>query len=460
MPTEFTLPDLGEGIESGDVVDVLVSVGDTIAVDQDILEVETEKAVIPVPSSVAGVVEKIHVNKGDTIPIGAAILSVAAGGDQPEQHAQAEAQHTEEQESRAAAATTPSESSNAAANGSTVATSTASEPVSPSSPPAQAAADHKPPTSAGDDDHPAPAGPDTRRYARELGVDLSRITGTGEGGRITREDVRRSVQEAMSQGSPTTPPARQTSPAAQPATRDGKADSDEFGSVHISPLPRIRQAIARNMARSASAIPHVTNFDDADITELNLIRKSSSADYGDVKLTMMPFVIKACALALKRHPEINATLDLDNNQIIYKDYVNIGIAVDTPRGLVVPVMQDAVSQSIPNLARGLAVMADSARDGKFSLEDLKGGSFTISNLGAIGGTYSTPIINYPEVAILLLGRSRKLPVVTRDDEVEIRLMMPLSLSYDHRLVDGAAAARFLNEVKDYLQNPGRLLLAP
>jgi pyruvate dehydrogenase E2 component (dihydrolipoamide acetyltransferase) len=215
------------------------------------------------------------------------------------------------------------------------------------------------------------------------------------------------------------------------------------------------------MARSASTIPHVTNFDDADITELERIRKGSMADYvGDVKLTMMSFVLKAVAMALKHHAEVNASLDLEHKQIIYKDYVNVGVAVDTPRGLVVPVMRDVDRLSIPQIAQSMARLADDARNARFKVDDLRGGTFTVSNLGAVGGTYSTPIINHPEVAVLLVGRSRKLPVVTDDDDIQVRLMMPLSLSYDHRLVDGATAARFLNDVIEFLEVPGRLLLAP
>ena len=206
--------------------------------------------------------------------------------------------------------------------------------------------------------------------------------------------------------------------------------------------------------------PRVTNFDDADVTALEAIRKNSKQEYaaGGVKLTSMPFLIKAVAMALKSHPVINASVDLEAGQIIYKDYINVGIAVDTERGLVVPSLRNADKLGIPDIARQLGTMAENVRGNKFSIDDLRGGTFTISNLGAIGGTYSTPIINTPETAILLVGRSRKLPVVV-DDEVQVRLMMPLSLSYDHRLIDGGAAARFLNEVIGYLEAPSRLLLA-
>ena len=210
-----------------------------------------------------------------------------------------------------------------------------------------------------------------------------------------------------------------------------------------------------------STVPRVTNFDDADITDLERLRGRSKDDYAaqGIKLTTMPFLIKAVATALRHHPSLNAVLDQENEQIIYKDYVNIGIAVDTDRGLVVPVMRDVDRVGIPDVARGLAEMAGKVRGGQFGVNDLRGGSFTISNLGAIGGQYSTPIVNIPEVAILLVGRSRKLPVVMPDDSIQPRLMMPLSLSYDHRLVDGGTAARFLNDVIGYLESPSRLLLA-
>jgi pyruvate/2-oxoglutarate dehydrogenase complex dihydrolipoamide acyltransferase (E2) component len=241
----------------------------------------------------------------------------------------------------------------------------------------------------------------------------------------------------------------------------GERGCDAWGDIITDRVTKIRATIAANMVRSKATAPHVTNFDDADITELEEIRQSSKADYIQmgIKLTTMPFLMKAVALSLKRHPVINASLDLDNGQIIYKQYVNLGVAVDTPRGLMVPVIHNADKMRIPAIAGALAEIAEKARTTKITIDEMRGGTFTISNLGAIGGTYSTPVINVPEVAILLVGRSRKMPVVV-DDKIEPRLMMPLSISYDHRLVDGAAAARFLNDVKGYLEAPGRLLLAP
>jgi pyruvate/2-oxoglutarate dehydrogenase complex dihydrolipoamide acyltransferase (E2) component len=227
-------------------------------------------------------------------------------------------------------------------------------------------------------------------------------------------------------------------------------------------MSKIRRTIATQMHKSWETCPRVTNFDDVDVTELERIRQSSKADYAarGIKLTSMPLVIKSVAMALRDHPVINASVDMDEGLIIYRDYINIGIAVDTPRGLVVPVMRNADRLSIPEIARQLSGIAEKARNNDFGLDELRGGTFTISNLGAVGGTYSTPIINVPEVAILLVGRSRKMPVVMENDEIAVRLIMPLSISYDHRLVDGAAAARFLNEVIGYLKAPSRLLLAP
>jgi pyruvate/2-oxoglutarate dehydrogenase complex dihydrolipoamide acyltransferase (E2) component len=293
------------------------------------------------------------------------------------------------------------------------------------------------------------AGPSVRRFAREVGVDLRRVSGSGPEGRIVREDVLRFIRQASSPSSGVA------------AGADDATSRDRWGPIQVERMPRIRQVIAEQMRVSWTSVPRVTNFDDADVTELEKLRQASKADYAQqgIKLTAMPFIIKSVALALKGHPIINAALDLENNQVIYKKYVNVGIAIDADRGLVVPSLRGADRLSIPDIARQLASLAERIRSGDFTPEDLTGSTFTISNLGAIGGTYSTPIVNFPEVAILLVGRTRKMPVVV-DDQVQVRLMMPLSLSYDHRLVDGAAAARFLNEVIGYLKAPSRLLLAP
>jgi pyruvate dehydrogenase E2 component (dihydrolipoamide acetyltransferase) len=275
---------------------------------------------------------------------------------------------------------------------------------------------------------------------------------TGAGGRITTEDVRAYIRETNEQVAATTP---------RGVTPPGKPDSDEFGGVRVEKMSRMRQTIARNMLQSYTTIPQLTNFDDVDVTELEDMREQSKADYSDrgIRLTTLPFLIKACASSLRRHPVLNASVDMEQNLIVYKEYVHIGIAVDTERGLVVPVIRDADRKSISQIATEVDELASTVREGQFDLDLLKGGTFTVSNLGSVGGTYSTPIINPPQVAILLVGRTRTMPQIVEDTVVP-RLMMPLSITYDHRLVDGAAAARFLNEVKGFLAAPGRLLLAP
>lgn len=462
MATEIVLPELGDGIESGDVLQVLVSEGDVIAKDQGIVELETDKATVEVPSTQAGRVAKILVSNGDSVAVGSALITIEPEGDGTETASPSESSEkpdeTEEVEDQQAAEAAE-ESGGSEQAEDAEAESRTEEPSSPAAsqraeaPPqlkAPAAPKKPAPPSAKPEATPPeaaeiPAGPAIRRLAREVGVDLSRVSGTGEGGRITRDDVMNIVRSGgMATGA-----------------KDEETDSDAWGPIRIEPMPKIRRTIAAKMFESWSTAPRVTNFDDADITKLEQMRQSSKSDYAEkgIKLTSMPFIIKAVAMSLRDHPTINAALDMENNQIIYKQYVNIGIAVDTERGLVVPSLRKADSMPIPDVARELMQVAEKARTNSFSLDELRGSTFTISNLGAIGGTYSTPIINVPEVAILLVGRSRKMPVVV-DDEVQIRLMMPLSLSYDHRLVDGAAAARFLNDVIAFLEAPSRLFLAP
>lgn len=437
---EYKLPNLGEGVESGDVLEVLVAVGDTIGNDQEVLELETDKATMFVTADgVSGKITAINCKEGDTIAVGQVIFTYD-GAAAPEASAPA-------------AAPTPAPAPappKPAAPAPPVQAEAPAAPVAPPAPtPAPPVATPKPtaPVVAKSSTMVA-AGPAIRRFAREVGVDLTSVQGTGEHGRIIRDDVLKVVREGS-----------RTNGAGSPAIAPG-GQSDGHGPVHIEKMPKIRQTIARKMHESWTTCPRVTNFDDADVTALEEIRQNSKQEYaaGGVKLTSMPFLIKAVAMALKAHPVINASIDLEQGQIIYKDYVNVGIAVDTERGLVVPSLRNADKLGIPDIARQLGQMAENVRTNNFSIDDLRGGTFTISNLGAIGGTYSTPIINVPETAILLVGRSRKLPVVV-DDEIKVRLMMPLSLSYDHRLIDGGAAARFLNEVIGYLEAPSRLLLA-
>ena len=459
-----------------------------------------------IPSTQAGTVTKIHVQPGDTLPVGGVIVSLDADSSSPVAGTAADKQPqaaTSTQEAGPEKAENPpeqndedvdtdnqdAESNSPPAPRPQPQLAAASSAASPSSDPSPASAVQRSPSP----DVVLPAGPAMRRFAREVGVDLRNVKGTGVGGRITRGDILRVVREgtpvaaksppnatAPASNAPASNPPASTvpaeappmnSPSASPSPNSegpstpaapGASAHDDWGKVRIEKMPKIRQTIAAKMHESWSTIPRVTNFDDADVTELEKVRQASKADYASagIKLTMMPFLIKACSMALRANPVINASIDMENGQVIYKDYVNLGIAVDTDRGLIVPSMRNADRLSIPDIARELADMAENVRMGKFGVDDLRGSTFTISNLGAIGGTYSTPIINPPEVAILLVGRARKMPVVGSDHQFAVQLMMPMSISYDHRLVDGAAAARFLNDVKSFLQSPSRLLLAP
>ncbi|MFN5755775.1 MAG: 2-oxo acid dehydrogenase subunit E2 [Planctomycetia bacterium] len=446
MAAEFKLPDLGENIASGDVVTVFVAPGDVVKPGQALLEVETDKAVIEVPCPPGGRIASVLVKKGDTVKVGQALVTIEPAGAAGSAPAAPAKQPAAPAPAAAAPAPSPAPST-AAAPAKRAETAPATRPA--------AAAVAAPPKPVELEPEPVaavaavePAGPAVRRLARELGVDLARVRGTGPGGRIVREDVVAAVRQASAQG----PSLRRSESTA--------TERDDWGPIRREQMSRMRKTIASNMVRSVQTIPHLTNFDDADVTELEHLRKASAAEYAksNLKLTALAFVIKAVSLSLRQHPTVNASIDPEKGEIVYKDYVNVGLAVDTPRGLVVPVLRDCDQLSIPQIAQAIADTAEKAKNSQYGIEDLRGGTFTISNLGAVGGAYSTPIINWPEVAILLLGRSRKMPVV-HEDKIEPRLMMPLSLSYDHRIIDGAMAARFLNEVIGYLESPGRLLLA-
>lgn len=475
MGIDVKLPSLGENIDSGDVLSVLVSEGDEISADQGIIEIETDKATVEVPAPQAGRVSKVHVAEGQTLKIGSVILTLDAAGAKaaPEKPAPAapakaaapaqkeEPAEEEPAEEEAPVAKKPEPKPAKAAAPAPAPSKPAPKKPAPA-PVAEEEVEEEDEADAGDDEgagdsQGAAAGPAIRRLARELGVDLRRVRATGAGGRITREDVQGFVRES-NQRAATVQQQRSTSAGPTPP---GDLSVNEYGSVRRERMSRMRQTIARNMTLSYTTIPQLTNFDDADVTDLERIRQESKDDYAEsgIKLTTMPFLIKAIASVLKHHPVVNASVDLETNEIVYKEYVNIGIAVDTDRGLLVPVLRNVDQMNIPQIAHALADLSDSARKGDYTVDDLRGGTFTISNLGAIGGTYSTPIINPPEVAILLAGRTRKMPVYV-GETVQPRLMLPLSITYDHRVVDGAAAARFLNEVKGYLSAPGRLLLAP
>lgn len=482
MAVDVTLPDLGDGIESGDVLEIFVNEGDTVDKDQSLFELETDKATVSIPSPAAGKLVKLAVSVGQTVAVGEVCAQLeASGGAETSAAAPAPAAESPSEPEPAAApeppAPTPAPAPATPAPASPAPAAAASTPTPQAPAPqasAPAAATPQPAVSsapAASDSGPVPAGPAVQRFAREVGVDLRTVSGTGRGGRITREDVLRAVREASAKTSLATTSStgitKTSNPVPSPMGGNkayelpGEPGQDDYGPVRVERLSKIRKTISTQMHKSWSTVPRVTNFDDADVTDLEAFRKSSKEDYASqgIKLTTMPFLIKAVATALRSHPSINAVIDEASEQIVYRDYVNVGIAVDTERGLVVPNLRNVDSMGIPGIAKGLAELATRVRTGDFGVNELRGGTFTISNLGAIGGTYSTPIVNVPEVAILLVGRTRKLPVVMEDDSIQPRQMMPLSLSYDHRLVDGATAARFLNDVIAYLEAPSRLLLA-
>ncbi|MEC8555559.1 MAG: 2-oxo acid dehydrogenase subunit E2 [Planctomycetota bacterium] len=478
MAADVKLPGLGEGVESGDVLEIFVSEGETVTKDQNLMELETDKATVVVPAPEAGTIAKVSVAVGQTVNVGDVIAQLEGGvapaaAPEPTPEPDAAPPPVPEQKpepvSEAPAPSAPAATPPPAAPAPVVPAAPA--PVVPAAPAPVATA----PASSGSDD-PIPAGPSVKRFAREVGVDLSTVTGTAEGGRITREDVLAAVRASSAKpAAPSVPSTTASTTVLTPAnvpvpspvggntpmTLPGDPGQDEYGPVRVERLSKIRKTIANQMHASWSTVPRVTNFDDADVTDLETFRRSSKDDYAaqGIKLTTMPFLIKAVATALRLHPAMNAVIDMDNDQVTYRDYVNMGIAIDSERGLVVPNLRHVDSLGIPEIAKGLADLATRVRNNNFGVDELRGGTFTISNLGAIGGTYSTPIVNVPEVAILLVGRTRKLPVVMEDDSIQARQMMPLSLSYDHRLVDGATAARFLNHVIALLEAPSRLLLA-
>ena len=422
MPREFTLPDLGEGISEAQVVRVMVKNGEDIALDQYLMEVETDKAAVEIPSPFAGIAQQIHVEAGQTVNVGEVIVTFD-GDSGP-----AASKKSNAKTKPPAAAPPPQPAPIASPS-----------PVTPAAP--------QPSTTVA-------AAPSVRKMARERGITLSDVAGTGPGGRITKDDVERHAAG----GSPAAAPA-QAAASAPAAPLPGIAGADKWGPTRREPLSQVRKTIAKQMARSAFTAVHVTHCDEADITELGRMRSQlNELTNNDPKLTVMSFVIRAVCLGLKKHGAFNASFDDERSEIIYKDYINMGIAVDTQRGLIVPVIRNADQLSLTGIAKALRAIAERIRTNQFGVDDLRGGTFTITNVGALGGTINTPIINYPEVAILGLGRSRKVPVI-RNDEVVPATVLPVNLSFDHRSTDGANAARFATDVIGYLETPAKFLLA-
>ncbi|HET7266508.1 MAG TPA: dihydrolipoyllysine-residue acetyltransferase [Oleiagrimonas sp.] len=472
---EVRVPDIG-GFDNVPVIEVLIQAGDSVSKDQGLVTLESDKATMEVPAPFAGTVKEVKVSEGDEISEGGVIATIEAADDnagdgagdddagdssdgdkasapEPAPAPAPDSESESESESKSAPAPGKSSEKSSDASGADDSSKT-SEPApapakrGPQNPPVETGAAAKP----GDPPYASPA---VRAFARELGVDIHQVEGTGRKGRITREDVQGYVKHALASG-------------ARPGGSGGgvsglellpwpKVDFAKFGEIEEKSLSRIQKISGANLARNWAMIPHVTQHDDADITDMEAFRKQLGKENPDTKVTPLVFMIKAAVAALKKYPQFNASLDESGEKLILKKYFHIGIAVDTPNGLVVPVIRDCDQKGLLDLAAELGEISKKARDKKLGPADMSGGCFSISSLGGIGGTKFTPIVNAPEVAILGVSRSRMTPVWD-GEQFQPRLMLPLSLSYDHRVVDGAAAARFAAYLAKVLGDLRRLLV--
>lgn len=446
---EVLVPDIGN-FDSVDVIEVLVKAGDTIAADDSLLTVESDKASMDIPAPFAGVVKEVKIKVGDKIAQGHLILTLEAS--------ETAALQTSTGAASSPAPTAPAEAPKAAAPEPVIPTPSrpAPEPaqkIQPTHQPAPVGA-----SAVGVSGKLAHASPSVRKFARELGVNLSLVTASGNKNRILASDVQAYVKGELAKPRTENMGAGLGALATLPMP---VIDFSQFGNVETKPLSRIKKLSGANLHRNWVTAPHVTQFDEADITDLEDFRKSmsSEAEKRGVKLTMLAFLIKASVNALKAYPNFNASLSPDGDSLILKSYYNIGFACDTPDGLVVPVVKDVQSKDVLDIARDLMELSSKARERKLKVEEMQGGCFTISSLGGIGGTMFTPIINCPEVAILGVSRSSMQPVYNKDTNgFEPRLILPLSLSYDHRVVDGADGARFTSHMRMMLSDVRRLLL--
>ncbi len=423
---DLKLPPLGEGADSGTVVNLFVSEGDQVKRDQPILELENEKAVAAIPATAAGTVTRVYVKIGDKISVGQSLLALTeANGSAPAPGAKAEPAATKPRATKPAAAPAPEEEE-------------------------EEAGESESEESSAKSDAEIAAAPSLRKLARELGLDLGRVRGSARGGRIVIEDLRAYIQKLQKL-------------AAQPKTSAGGAapakpvaeqiDFAKWGPVSKTALTPLRQVISRRMLESWSATPRVTQFDNADITNVMALRKKYADAYKakNTHLTLTSFVMKAVVEALRKHPLMNSSVDDVAEELVYKNYFHLGIAVDTDAGLIVPVIRDVDKKSVLQLSLELEELAKKARDRRVGAEELKGGTFTISNQGGIGGAHFTPIINKPQVAILGLGRGA-MQAVVRDNAVVPRLMLPITVAYDHRVIDGGSAARFTVDLVQLIEN--------
>ena len=474
--SEFVIPNLGEGVAAGDVLRVLVKPGDPVSPDQPVLELETDKATVEVPIDVSGTVAEIRVKPGDKVKPGEVVMTIDEGGGKADAKASKQAakapkdeakpakaepkaaDEKEEKEDEEAEAEAPAAEQKGSEAKSEEPEQRKRAPVvdirerqAPAAAAAVSSAAAPVPTTAS-----APAAPSVRRIAREIGVDISQVSGTGPGGRITEEDVKgfaRQILSSMGGGAIAPAPARPG--AATPAL----PDFTKWGEVERKPMTGVRRKTSEHLSNAWSVIPHVTQFDKADMTVLEEIRPKYAAEAERLggKLTVTAIITKIVAAALKKFPQFNSSIDVATNSIIYKKYVHVGIAVDTAHGLLVPVVRNADQKNILEIAVEIQQLAEKAKARKLALDEMSGGSMSITNLGGIGGTAFTPIVNWPEVAILGLSRGA-VEAVFKDGQLVPRQLLPLSLSYDHRVIDGADAIRFLRWVVEAIEQPFTVML--
>jgi pyruvate dehydrogenase E2 component (dihydrolipoamide acetyltransferase) len=441
--TEFKLPELGENIDQGDLVRLMISPGSKVSEGQPVMELETDKAVVEVPSSVSGTVKEIQVKEGQKVKVGQVIFTLEGGASaQPEKAKHAPVEHISEQHEARLSVQAAIQ-----AEGKTPAQVFLPDQPQPSAPKAFAMPEQLGKVAGTEHRAPAPAAPHVRRLAREVGVDIYEVKGSGPGGRISEDDVKAHAKALISVAATQSSQGRQF---AQPEL----PDFTKFGKVERVSMRGVRRKTAQHLWEAWTTIPHVTQQDKADITELEHLRArfAPKAQEAGGKMTVTAIALKVCASALKVFPQFNASIDMAKEEIIYKQYVNIGVAVDTDRGLLVPVIHDVDKKNIVELAAELTQLSKKARDKKLTPAEMEGGTFTITNLGGVGGTGFSPIVNYPEVAILGLSRASMEPV-WMNAKFEPRQVLPLSLSYDHRLIDGADAARFLRWIAEAFEQP-------
>jgi pyruvate dehydrogenase E2 component (dihydrolipoamide acetyltransferase) len=442
--TEFKLPELGENISAGDLVRLMISPGAKVSEGQPVMELETDKAVVEVPSSVTGTVKEVRVKQGEKVKVGQVIFTLEGGAaPAPERPKHLPVEHVSEQH-----AARLSFQAAIQAEGKT------EQQALPPDQPAPASPDFAIPTqldkvAGASHGEPVAAAPHVRRLAREIGIDIHEVKGSGPTGRISEDDVKAHAKAALisATAAAQTPQGGHFAPAELP-------DFAKWGKIERVAIRGVRRKTAEHLWQAWNTIPHVTQNDKADITELEHLRArfAPKAEEAGGKMTVTAIALKVCASALKIFPQFNASIDLAKDEIVYKQYVNVGVAMDTDRGLLVPVIRDVDKKNIIELAVELTQLSKKAREKKITLEEMEGGTFTITNLGGIGGTGFSPIVNYPEVAILGMSRSSMEPVWV-NNKFEPRLVLPLSLSYDHRLIDGADAARFLRWVAEAFEQP-------